>query len=287
MIKKRSILFYLTPALVFAVCFYIIPLIYIVYVSFFDWDGLGAMKNVGIQNFISVLTDKNFYLALKNTVVWMLAAVLIHVPLSLLLALILNKKIAGWKVFRILYFLPNVISITALAFLWYFIYHQDMGLLNWVLKAVGLGQLAKGWLTDLDTALGATLVPFCLYVGLSTVIFLTHMATISDDIKEAAIIDGASGWQLDRYVFLPLVKPALITNILLNVSFCLKNFEYPFIMTSGGPINRTTTLSLYIYKKMMSANKYGISMVGSIFTVILGLLLMIFIQLLQRGEAEA
>lgn len=287
MIKKRSLVLYLFPAIFFAVVFYIIPLIYIVYVSFFDWNGLNAMTPVGVQNYIDVLTDSNFVLALKNTVGWMLAAVLIHVPLGLVLALFLNRKIKGWKIFRVLFFLPNVISITALAFLWYFIYHQDMGLLNWFLNFIGLGQYAKGWLTNLDTALIATMVPFCLYVGLTTVIFLTQLATVSEDLREAALLDGASDFQMDWYIYRPLVKPALITNILLNVSFCLKNFEYPFIMTSGGPINSTTTLSLYIYKKMMSANKYGISMVGSICTVLLGLALMIMINMLQRGKEEA
>ena len=286
MIKKRSLVLYLAPAIVFAVVFFIVPIIYIIYVSFFDWNGLGPMTPVGIENYVSVFTDKTFVLALKNTLIWILAAVVIHVPFGLILALILNRKIAGWKFFRVLFFLPNVISITALAFLWYFIYHQDMGFLNWILQAVGLGGLARGWLTNLDTALGATIVPFCLYVGLTCVIFLTQLTTISDDLREAALLDGASGFQMDRYIYIPLLRPAVITNILLNVSFCLKNFEYPFIMTSGGPINSTTTLSLYIYKKMMSANKYGVSMVGSIFTVLLGMALMVIINIAQR-EKEA
>lgn len=284
--KKRSLIFYLFPAIFFAVVFFIVPLIYILYVSFFDWNGLNAMVPVGIRNYTEVLSDSNFRMALSNTLVWVLAAVFIHVPFGFLLALLLNRKVMGWRVFRVLFFLPNVISITALAFLWYFIFHNDMGLLNWFLRLIGLENLATGWLTNLNTALGATLVPFCIYVGLTTVIFLTQLSTVSDDLREAAILDGAKGFQLDRYLFIPLARPALITNILLNVSFCLKNFEYPFVMTSGGPVNSTTTLSLYIYKKMMSANKYGISMVGSIFTVLLGLCLMVIISNLQRGKKE-
>lgn len=284
--KKRSLIFYLFPAIFFAVVFFIVPLIYILYVSFFDWNGLNAMVPVGIRNYTEVLSDSNFRTALSNTLVWVLAAVFIHVPFGFLLALLLNRKVMGWRVFRVLFFLPNVISITALAFLWYFIFHNDMGLLNWFLRLIGLENLATGWLTNLNTALGATLVPFCIYVGLTTVIFLTQLSTVSDDLREAAILDGAKGFQLDRYLFIPLARPALITNILLNVSFCLKNFEYPFVMTSGGPVNSTTTLSLYIYKKMMSANKYGISMVGSIFTVLLGLCLMVIISNLQRGKKE-
>ncbi len=284
--KKRLLILYLTPAMLFAVLFFIVPLIYIIYVSFFDWNGLNAMTPVGIQNYIEVLTDSNFQLAFRNTLFWILAAVFIHVPLGLLLALLLNRKICGWKIFRVIYFVPNVISITALAFLWYFIYHKDMGLLNWVLHILGFSSLEKAWLTDIKTAFIATLIPFSIYVGLTTVIFMTQLATISDDLKEAAILDGASGWQLDLYIYVPLVKPAILTNIMLNVAFCLKNFEYPFVMTSGGPVNSTTTLALYIYKKMMNANKYGISMVGSVFTVLLGLVLMVVFSRLQKGDVE-
>lgn len=287
MTKKRWIILYLVPALFFAVIFFIIPLIYILYVSFFEWNGLNNMTWVGIQNYLEVLKDANFQLAFKNTILWILAAVCIHVPFGLLLALLLNRKVFGWKVFRVLFFLPNVISITALAFLWYFIYHQDMGLLNWGLRTVGLSSATRGWLTDLGTALPATMVPFVLYVGLTTVIFLTQLATVSDEMREAAILDGATGWQMDRYVYIPLVKPAIATNLMLNVAFCLKNFEYPFVMTSGGPINSTTTLSLYVYKKMMNANQYGISMVGSVFTILLGFILMILVNRMQKDRKDA
>ncbi len=284
--KKRMLVFYLFPAVFCAVVFFIIPLIYIGYVSFFDWNGLNAMTPVGTANYRQVLSDSNFRLALKNTLIWILAAVLIHIPLGLLLALLLNRKIMGWKVFRILYFLPNVISITALAFLWYFIYHRDLGLLNWLLELIGLDGLTNSWLTNTDTALGATIVPFSLYVGLTSVIFMTQLSTISEDLKEAALLDGAKGWQMDLYVYIPLVKPALMTNIMLNVAFCLKNFEYPFVMTSGGPVNSTTTLALYVYKKMMNANQYGISMVGSVFAVLLGLCLMVIVRTLQKGGQD-
>ncbi len=284
--KKRYLILYLLPAVFFAVVFFIIPLLYIVYISFFEWNGLNTMQPAGLQNYMDVLKDLNFRLAFKNTLVWMAAAVFIHIPLGLFLALLLNRKIFGWKVFRILYFLPNVISITALAFLWYFIYHKDMGLLNWALRMLGQESLVRGWLTDLSTALPATLVPFSLYVGLTTVIFMTQLATVSDDLREAAILDGARGFQMDRYLYIPLAKPAVLTNLMLNVAFCLKNFEYPFVMTSGGPINSTTTLALYVYKKMMNANQYGISMVGSIFTVLLGMGLMLIVSILQKREEE-
>ena len=100
--KKRYLILYLLPAVFFAVVFFIIPLLYIVYISFFEWNGLNTMQPAGLQNYMDVLKDLNFRLAFKNTLVWMAAAVFIHIPLGLFLALLLNRKIFGWKVFRIL-----------------------------------------------------------------------------------------------------------------------------------------------------------------------------------------
>ena len=245
------------------------------------------MVYVGWENFKAVFTDPEFAIAVKNTIVWMCAALIVHIPFGLLLALMLNRKPRGWKFFRVMYFIPNVISTTAVAFLWYFIYHVDVGLLNNVLKAVGLGELAHPWLNDPGSALIANMVPFMMYVGLTMIIFMTQLATVPGELYEAAVVDGATGIQVDLKVYLPLMKPAIITNIMLNLAFCLRTFEYPFLMTGGGPAYATTNLSLYIYKEMTGANRYGRSMVAGLATVALGMVVMIFVTLLQRERRRS
>lgn len=274
MIKKSQTIAYLTPAVLLTVTFYIVPLVYLCFTSFFQWNGLGPKIYVGIDNFLYVFSDPVFKKAFLNTILWILSALLLHIPLGLLLALLLNKQPAGWKFMRVMYFIPNVISTTAVAFLWYFIYHVDVGLLNNILRNVGLGSLAKSWLGNINTALLCNQVPFILYVGLTMIIFMTQLSAIPAEIYRAAEIDGASPLQKDLYISVPLLKNAVITNILLNAAFCLRTFEYPFLMTSGGPANSTINLSLYIYKEMMIANRYGISMVAGIVTVVMGLILM-------------
>ena len=127
--KGQQRLLYLLPACILVFAFFLFPLAYLSYISFFEWDGLGP---------------KTF--------------VLLHIPFGLLLALLLNRKPRGWKVFRVMYFIPNVISTTAIAFLWYFIYHVDVGLLNNMLNAVGLKKLTHAWLNDPTTALWCNLV---------------------------------------------------------------------------------------------------------------------------------
>ena len=227
---------------------------------------------MGFENFEYVFSDPIFRTAVKNTIVWLLSALLLHIPFGLLLALLLNRKPRGWKVFRVMYFIPNVISTTAIAFLWYFIYHVDVGLLNNMLNAVGLKKLTHAWLNDPTTALWCNLVPFVVYVGLTMIIFMTQLSTIPKELYEAAVVDGATSLQVDLKVYLPLLKPAFITNIMLNLAFCLRTFEYPFLMTGGGPANSTMNLSLYIYKEMVGANRYGISMVAGLVTVFMGLI---------------
>jgi raffinose/stachyose/melibiose transport system permease protein len=284
MIKKRQLAVFLTPALIIIALFFIVPLIYLIVVSFYNWNGIGPMEWNGWGNYYQTLVkDKIFRTALINTITWIITACVIHIPLAIILALLLNRKPCGWKKLRVLYFIPNVISTTAIAFLWYFIFHVDVGLLNNVLKKIGLDSLAHNWLGEINTAKFSVQVPFALYVGLSMVIFLTQLSLISPDLYEVAKVDGASQAQIDRYICLPLLKPAIITNLLLNISFCLKNFEYPSLMTNGGPANSTMNLSLYIYWEMMSVNKYGISMVASLVTVILGLIVMLVIRKAERA----
>ena len=124
MIKKRQILFYLFPALTVTVLFFIVPIIYIIVVSFYKWNGLGEMEWIGIKNYINVVgNDQIFRTAVMNTILWIGTACFIHIPLAIVLALLLNRKPYGWKQLRVLYFIPNVISTTAIAFLWYFIFH--------------------------------------------------------------------------------------------------------------------------------------------------------------------
>mgnify|MGYP002588965681 FL=1 len=276
--KGQQRLLYLLPACILVFAFFLFPLAYLSYISFFEWDGLGPKTFVGFENFEYVFSDPLFRTAVKNTIVWLLSALLLHIPFGLLLALLLNRKPRGWKVFRVMYFIPNVISTTAIAFLWYFIYHVDVGLLNNVLNAVGLKKLTHAWLNDPTTALWCNLV----YVGLTMIIFMTQLSTIPKELYEAAVVDGATSLQVDLKVYLPLLKPAFITNIMLNLAFCLRTFEYPFLMTGGGPANSTMNLSLYIYKEMVGANRYGISMVAGLVTVFMGLIVMVFVNILQR-----
>src|SRR5438067_829102 len=144
MATKPQIALYLMPAVVLVTGFFVIPLLFILYMSFHQWGGLGPATFIGLDNFTYLLNDKTFQTALTNTLTWVFVGTFIHTPLCILVALILARRPFMWKFFRTVFFLPNVISTTAIALLWYFLYHVDLGLINKVLEAIGLGGLARG-----------------------------------------------------------------------------------------------------------------------------------------------
>ncbi len=148
------------------------------------------MVYVGLDNFGLVFHDPVFKKAVINTLLWICCAVFLHIPFGLLLALILARKPRGWKVFRVLFVLPNVISTTAIAFLWYFVLHVNLGLVNNLLKMIGLDSLTRPWLADVRTALFAHQLPFIIYAGLTMVIFLTRISAIPSELYEAAEIEA-------------------------------------------------------------------------------------------------
>ncbi len=282
MATKPQIALYLTPATILVLTFFVFPLLFVFYMSLHSWAGLGPATYVGLSNFAYLGRDKSFQLALSNTLTWVIAGTFVHTPLCILVALILARRPLMWKFFRTVFFLPNVISATAIALLWYFLYHVKLGLINRMLEAVGLSKFARPWLFDPNTALGATMLPWVIYIGFGMVIFLTQISTIPRELYEAAQLDGATLWEQDWYITIPLIRRAIAMQVLFVVGYALRMFEYPFIMTNGGPANRTINLSLYIYRQMVTANQYGLSMAAGVVTLIVGALLLSFVILVLR-----
>jgi raffinose/stachyose/melibiose transport system permease protein len=217
MATKSQLTLYLAPAVVLVLGFFVFPLLFIAYMSFHRWAGLGPAIYIGWDNFIYLFNDAGFRTAVVNTVLWVAAGTFIHTPLCLLVALVLARRPFMWRFFRTIFFLPNVISTTAIALLWYFLYHVNLGPINKILTAFELGSLGRAWLIDPNTALGATMVPWIIYIGFGMVIFLNQMSTIPRELFEAAQLDGATRWQQDWHVTIPLIRRAIALQVLFIV----------------------------------------------------------------------
>ena len=277
---RSALAAFMAPALIIMLVFFVIPVIYVIVVSLLKWNGISTATFNDIQNFAKLFSDKAFVRSVTNNVIWALVAGFIQVPLAMVMAIILSRKPRGWKFFRTVYFFPQVISGIALATLWRAIYSADTGLLNGLLRSVGLGSVARDWLGTVDTAFPAVLIYWVFYVGYYMVIMMADITTIDTSYYEAATIDGASDFQQAIYITIPLIKrTSLLTCITLASVLGLRQFEQVYMLTNGGPANTTSTMVLYMYKKLQDTN-YGMASASAVILIIVGVIFIVCIRAL-------
>ena len=283
---RAALAAFLAPALLMMLVFFVIPVIYVLVVSVLKWNGISTPVFVDIQNFLKLFRDKSFLRSILNNVIWALTAGFVQVFLSMVMAIILSRKPKGWKFFRTVYFFPQVISGIALATLWRAIYSADTGLLNGLLRAVGLGDAARDWLGTVQTAFPAVLIYWVFYVGYYMVIMMADITTIDSDYYEAATIDGATDFQQAIYITIPLIKKtSLLTCVTLASVLGLRQFEQVYMLTNGGPANTTSTMVLYMYKKMQDTN-YGMASATAVILIVVGVIFIVCIRALFTGGGE-
>lgn len=281
---RSPLIAFMAPALAIMLVFFVIPVIYVIVVSFLKWNGISAAKFVDVQNFLKLFRDKAFVRSVINNIIWALVAGFIQVPLAMLMAIILSRKPRGWKFFRTVYFFPQVISGIALATLWRAIYSADTGLLNGLLRAIGMGEHAKDWLGTVQTAFPAVLIYWVFYVGYYMVIMMADISTIDSAYYEAATLDGASDFQQAIYITIPLIKKtSLLTCVTLASVLGLRQFEQVYMLTNGGPANTTSTMVLYMYKKMQDTN-YGMASATAAILIVVGVVFIVCIRALFTGS---
>ena len=275
---KRALVAFLAPAVALVVLFFVVPVIYVAVVSLLKWNGITSAHFNGVKNFALLFKDKTFVRSVINNVIWAGVAACIQVPLAMLMAIILSRKPRGWKFFRTVYFFPQVISGIALATLWRSVYNAESGLLNGILTAVGAGHLACDWLGGIKTAFPAVLIYWVFYVGYYMVIMMADISTIDQDYYEAATIDGASEFQQAIHITIPLIKrSSLLTCVTLASVMGLRQFEQVYMLTNGQPAGTTSTIVLYLYKKLQDAN-YGMASASAIILIVVGAVFIVCIR---------
>lgn len=276
----------MAPALAVMFLFFVIPVIYVIVVSFLKWNGISEPAFNNLKNYALLMKDKSFSRSVINNIIWALVAGFIQVPLAMVMAIILSRKPKGWKFFRTVYFFPQVISGIALATLWRAVYNAEHGLLNGLLRAIGLGATAKDWLGTIQTAFPAVLIYWIFYIGYYMVIMMADITTIDTAYYEAATIDGATDFQQAIYITIPLIKKtSLLTCVTLASVMGLRQFEQVYMLTNGQPANTTSTIVLYMYKKMQNAN-YGIASASAVILIIVGVVFIVCIRKLFEGRDD-
>lgn len=272
------------PVLVFYFAFYLIPMGMTIITSFFDWSQIKMGGFAGFDNYEKLFHDSVFWTSVKNILIWIAIAVFIHIPMSLLVALLLSAKMKGWKVLRTLYFIPQIISSVAWAAIFMSVYNPSYGLLNGILEAVGLEKVGRNWLFDPKTAWPAVICTWLFFIGMYSMIMLAELISIPDEILEAARIDGANRFQIARFIKVPLARLVIGTCMIMTVAGGIKCFDSLYIMTNGAPNYKTETLSLYLYQQYFYAN-FGYANTIGVFLLVLGIVIVsLVMKVLKTNE---
>ena len=287
--NKPAIILFLLPAAILFFAIIVIPVIMSVYYSLQDWDGMSDMKFVGFDNYIQLFTSStiNFPQSLLNAVLYMSASVFIQLPFSLLLALLLARGRRGSRMFLSAYFIPVLLSTVVIGQLWLKIYNPDYGLLNQGLSALGLESWAKAWLGDRGTALVAAFIPtMWQFTGYHMLLMYAGIQGVPNEIKEAALIDGASESQINRKIIIPMIKPVLRVCLIISVTGSLKIFDMVYILTGGGPAHATEVPSTLLYSRMFLRNQYGLGSAIAVLLIALCMVLAIVIRKSFKTEVD-
>jgi multiple sugar transport system permease protein len=267
---------FLAPGAIMFLLYVLIPIVQSVWISFHDWDGLGEKVWIGLGNYVELLDDDTFYVALKNNLIW-LALYLLAIPMGLATALFLNQTVWGIRLYKSLFFFPFVISqvVVGLMFTWF--YAPDFGLFSQLIQ----------WLTGTEIAvladerfvtLGIIVAGLWPQTAYCMILYLTGLNNLNPEQIEAARMDNARGWRLLWHVILPQLAPATFIAMVVTVIGALRSFDLVSIMTAGGPYGSSQVLSYFMYEQALS--EYGYRMgYGAAIAVVLFLIMMVFITL--------
>lgn len=239
---------FILPIVAFFGVFVLYPFVRSLYVSLTRWSGFGEPRFVGLENFRNLLDDPVFWQSMKVTLIFTVVSTVLQVVLPLLLAVLLA---AGWRgsvVFRTVFFVPQVVSLVVSGLLWQFMYDGDFGQINRLLSAIGLGDLAHGWLADPKTVLPAILlVSLWQSLGFFMLIYFAAIQGIDQTLYEAARVDGASKVKEIWNITVPMLRPITAVVVTLNILGGVKAFELIYVMTGGGPNHASEVLGTYLY----------------------------------------
>ena len=283
---KLNIFLFLLPGLILFIGVLIAPIIMSFAYSLTEWNGLNTPVFIGLANYKELFTSKsiNIMRALKNAMLLAALSTFIQLPFALWLALKLSKKPRGERVFLSVYFMPVLISTVVIGQLWLKIYNPDYGVLNLSLKALGLENWTRIWLGDKKTALWAAFVPILWqYVGYHMLLMYAGIKGVPPELNEAAMLDGCTEGQVNRYIIIPYIKPILRVCVIFAVTGSLKSFDLIYVLTNGGPNHATEVPSTLMINLLFLRNRYGM---GSTIAVMLIVLCFVFALLINMVFKE-
>lgn len=263
----------LSPSLVVVVLFVVLPILFSLGISFFDWKILATERPfIGFGNYIRMFTNPEFWLAMKNTALYTLGVVPVGAVISLSMAMLINRYIVFSGFFKTAFFLPVITSTIAVAIVWLWVYNDHNGLLNIILRALNIKPV--GWLTNPKTALPSVIImSVWKNAGYHMIIFLAGLNAIPESFYEAATLAGANGWQKFRFITWPMLLPSTLFVLVTNTIFSFQVFGPIYTMTGGGPVRSTTVIVYHLYVRAFEFQEMGYASAAAwvIFLLLIGM----------------
>ncbi|OAS17815.1 carbohydrate ABC transporter permease [Paenibacillus oryzisoli] len=292
--RKRNSLFnsyvFIFPSLFLTLALGIYPLIWALRYMFYDYQGYGEAKFIGIDNFTRLFRDTEFWHSVYNTLIYAGGKLIIVLPLSLILAVILNKGIKGKVLLRAVYFMPTIISTSVMAIVFFTIFNSYNGILNQFLLKYGIISKSIDWLGPDYAMITVIIMAIWGAIGNYMLLFIAGLQGIPDDLYESASIDGANVFHKFWYITIPMLGPVLQMIVMLAIINSLKGYESIMVMTEGGPFGKTDVMYLYVYKLFFPVSAtsptvqqigYG-SAAGFVTALIVGLITIFYFAMSKR-----
>jgi raffinose/stachyose/melibiose transport system permease protein len=279
---------FLLPTFAFLFIFVLWPIVDSFRLSLYKWNGVDPnLTFLGVDNWTRLAKDSVFWRALRNNFIIVFLSIIIQLPVGLALAVLLDTGGRMFRFFKVIYFLPLLLSTVAIGILFKYIYDPYFGIINATLEAVGLQSLTQAWLSNPRIALFSVIAVICWqYIPFYMVLFLASLTGIPQELREAAYIDGATENTYFWRVVLPLLRGSIITAATLSLIGSLKYFDLIWVMTEGGPVNATELMATYMYKKAFNSFEmgYGATIASALFIVVLVTALTVYFPLQRREE---
>ena len=273
--KKKTMFLYMLPGLLWYSFIILVPVILAAYYGCFDWSGGVNKVYIGIDNFVNVVKDPVFIKSLVNNIYLTVVCLIGQIGIAFVLAFMLNGRHVRCKGFhRVMCYFPAVLSAVIVGFIWGLIYDYHYGLVNTILRLLGMADKAQAWLNNDALVLPLVAIPLIWqYIGYYMIIIMSAISSVDPQIFEMAEIDGASGWERAIHITLPLIKNTLIVCVTLCIAGNMKIFDLIYSLTGGGPGNSSSVMAMYAYKTSFLSYKMGYGSAMSIIILLVSLVL--------------
>lgn len=285
--KKKWIVIFLAPGLLLFVFIFLISIVQLGVTSFTDWTIGTDPVFSGLKNYIYLFTeDTEFQQSIINTLIWILLQSTVHVCIGTALALILRRRKWYTNFMRGVFMIPNIISSAALGMLFLCIMNPQFGMVNNIIRMVTGTDFSQNWFLGADTAFFSVTLTWLPYAGLVTILVMAEMASIPEDIYEAARVDGATDFQIDIKIVLPLMRNIIGTATVLAATSMLQKLDIIMMTTNGGPAGKTMNMPMYLYQTALTDNNYGLANAQGVILIAIGLVVVGLIRGIYRMDKE-